>query len=429
MRRRERRPSLSVPRETLTPSTTREMIRYQASWVVPIIAPPIRNGWVEVEARTVVDLGGPHDGEAGVATRHVDLTGTVILPSLVNAHTHLELSSLRTCVSPVESLPMWVGQVFERTAEVGLDEGEVVRAVEELHAAGIGLVGDITNTLMSVGPLVRSPLAAVVFKELLGFNEEAPQALVDREWAAIAECQHYKGGTIDKRNVQLQLGAHAPYSVSPALFQAICNTVDTGPLAVHLAESREELAFLRSGSGPWRELLEARGRWDSRWVPFAAGPVAYLERLGWITARSVLVHGVYLTDIELRRLAAVGATLVTCPRSNRWTGAGTPPISRFYASGVRVAIGTDSLASAPDLSVFAELAEIRRLDPTQPPAALLRSATRAGAEALGWSSRGTIAQGMDASLIAVRCPTTVRDVEEYLVNGIASADVRWLSES
>ena len=137
----------------------------------------------------------------------------------------------------------------------------------------------------------------------------------------------------------------------------------------------------------------------------------------------------YLSDIELRRLAAVGATLVTCPRSNRWTGAGTPPISRFYASGVRVAIGTDSLASAPDLSVFAELAEIRRLDPSQPPATLLRSATRAGAEALGWSSRGAIAEGMDASLIAVRCPTTVDDVEEYLVNGIASADVRWLSES
>ena len=108
---------------------------------------------------------------------------------------------------------------------------------------------------------------------------------------------------------------------------------------------------------------------------------------------------------------------------------GTPPIARFYASGVRVAVGTDSLASAPDLSVFAELAEIRRLAPSQPAAALLRSATRAGAEALGWSNRGAIAEGMEASLIAVRCALNVDDVEEYLVNGITSEDVRWLDES
>ena len=405
------------------------MIRYHASWVVPITAPPIRNGWVDVEDHTVTGLGGPHEAAGAAGARHVDLTGTVILPSLVNTHTHLELSGLRTRVPPTASLPMWVGQVFAQTAEVGLDEGEVVRAVEELHAAGIGLVGDITNTLMSVGPLVRSPIAAVVFKELLGFNQADPRAFVDRERAAIAERHHHGVGTIDEMNVRLQLGAHAPYSVSPALFQAICDAVETGPLCVHLAESSEEIAFLRSGSGPWRDVLEARGRWDPTWAPFDAGPVAYLERLGWITSRSVVVHGVYLTDIELRRLAAVGATLVTCPRSNRWTGAGTPPIARFYASGVRVAIGTDSLASAPDVSVFAELAEIRHLDPAQPAAALLRSATHAGAEALGWSNRGAIAEGMEASLIAVRCAPTVEDVEEYLVNGITSADVRWLDES
>ena len=405
------------------------MIRYHASWVVPITAPPIRNGWVDVAAHKVTGLGGPRDGQAAGAAEQVDLTGTVILPSLVNAHTHLELSALRTHVPPAVSLPMWVRQVFARTAEVGLDEGEVVRAVGELHAAGIGLVGDIANTLMSVEPLVRSPIAAVVFKELLGFNQADPQALVSRERAAMAERLRHSVGEIDQRNVKLQLGAHAPYSVSPGLFQAIRDAVGAGPLCVHLAESPEELMFLRSGTGPWRAVLEARGRWDPKWEPFEAGPVAYLERLGWITSRSVVVHGVHLTDGELRRLAAVGATLVTCPRSNRWTGAGTPPIARFYASGVRVAVGTDSLASAPDLSVFAELAEIRRLAPSQPAAALLRSATRAGAEALGWSDRGAIAEGMEASLIAVRCAPTVDDVEEYLVNGITSEDVRWLDES
>jgi cytosine/adenosine deaminase-related metal-dependent hydrolase len=405
------------------------MIRYHASWVVPITAPPIRNGWVEVDAHRVTGLGGARDRAAAAATQQVDLTGTAILPSLVNTHTHLELSGLRTLVPPAASLPMWVRQVFSRTAEVGLDEGEVVRAIGELHAAGIGLVGDITNTLMSVAPLVRSPVAAVVFKELLGFNEPEPLALVERERAAMTEGRYYSAGEIDETHVRLQLGAHAPYSVSPGLFLAIRDAVGDGPLCVHLAESSEEIAFLRSGTGPWRAVLEARGRWDPGWEPFDAGPVAYLEKLGWITSRSVVVHGVHLTDAELGRLAAVGATVVTCPRSNRWTGAGTPPIARFYASGVRVAVGTDSLASAPDLSVFAELAEIRRLAPTQPASTLLRSATSSGAEALGWSRRGAIAEGMEASLIAVRCAPTIDDVEEYLVNDITSEDVRWLDES
>lgn len=405
------------------------MTRYRASWVVPITAPPIRNGWVDVEGHRVIGLGGPRDGQAAAAGREVDLTGTVILPSLVNTHTHLELSGLRTHVPPAASLPMWVRQVFAQTAEIGLDEGQVVQAIAELHAAGVGLVGDITNTLLSVEPLARSPVAALVFKELLGFNEVDPQALVARERAALATYQHHGARGCDETNVRLQLGAHAPYSVSPALFLAIRDAVGAGPLCVHLAESPEELAFLRSGTGPWRAVLEARGKWASDWEPFEAGPVAYLERLGWITSHSIVVHGVHLTDRELSRLAAVGATLVTCPRSNRWTGVGTPPISRFYASGVRVAVGTDSLASVPDLSVFAELAEMRRLDPAQPAASLLWSATRAGAEALGWSHRGAIAKGMEASLIAVRCDPSVDDVEEYLMSGITSEDVGWVGES
>jgi len=405
------------------------MTRYHASWVIPITSPPIRNGWVDVEAQTITGLGGPRDGQADEATRLVDLTGTAILPSLVNSHTHLELSSLRTRVSSAKSMPNWVRQVFARTAEVGLDEGDVVRAVREARAAGTGLVGDITNTLMSVEPLRRGRVDAVVFKELLGFNEADPEALVARELETLSEHQHSgEGETEEATGVRLQLAAHAPYSVSPALFRAIRAAVGEGALCVHLAESLEELAFLRSGEGPWRAVLEARGRWDSEWEPSDAGPVAYLERLGWIGARSVVVHGVHLTDVELQRLAAVGATLVTCPRSNRWTGAGTPPVPRFYASGVRVAVGTDSLASAPDLNLFAELAEVRRLAPAQPAASLLWSATRAGAEALGWSDRGAIAPGMRASLIAVRCAPTVDDVEEYLVNGITPADVRWLDD-
>ena len=134
-----------------------------------------------------------------------------------------------------------------------------------------------------------------------------------------------------------------------------------------------------------------------------------------------------MSTADLERLALRGTTLVTCPRSNGHTGAGAPPLEEFYESGVRVAIGTDSLASAPDLNLFAELATIRALAPSVPAASLLDSATRQGSRALGFDADfGTIETGKLARLLAVTVPAGTDDVEEYLVSGIAPEQIRWL---
>jgi len=157
--------------------------------------------------------------------------------------------------------------------------------------------------------------------------------------------------------------------------------------------------------------------------------VEYLGRFGLVSSRLLAVHGVQLTDPELQRLAAAGATVVTCPRSNAWTGAGVPPVARFYASGVRVAIGTDSLASVEDLNMFGELAAVRRAAPQVPARRILDSATRAGAEALGFGGDfGTLEAGRRAVFAAVRVPPDVTDVEEYLLSGIEPGDVRPLAD-
>ena len=132
---------------------------------------------------------------------------------------------------------------------------------------------------------------------------------------------------------------------------------------------------------------------------------------------------------DLARLAARGTTLVTCPRSNGHTGAGVPPVEAFYGSGVRVAIGTDSLASAPDLNVFAEVATLHALAPSVPASVLLDSATRQGARALGFDADfGTIEPGKRARLLAIDLPPQTGDVEEYLVSGIQPQQIRWLHE-
>ena len=155
----------------------------------------------------------------------------------------------------------------------------------------------------------------------------------------------------------------------------------------------------------------------------------FLDESGFLDARVLAVHGVQMTTEDLDRLVARGSTLVTCPRSNGHTGAGAPPIEDFYNYGVNVAVGTDSLASAPDLNVFAELATLRALAPTVSAGALIDSATRQGARALGFDADyGTIEPGKLARLLVVDIPARTDDVEEYLVGGIGPGDIRWLDE-
>jgi cytosine/adenosine deaminase-related metal-dependent hydrolase len=391
------------------------MIAYRAAWVLPISRPPIPGGVVTID-RDVIAAVGDHDGTA------VDDLGRVaVLPGVVNAHPHLELSWLPGQVPPATAMPAWARSLIGLRRGVSPDPPEpIVSAIAEVRASGTCLVGDITNTFASYDPLIDSELSAVLFHELIGFSAADPGSLVAAASGRIADLTPIAW-------LRPSIVPHAPYSVSPALLQSIARGNPDRPLSVHLGESAQEIEFLQRGTGEWRALLEALGAWDGSWTPPACGPVEYLDRLGLVNRRLLAVHGVHFTDLELARLAAAGATVVACPRSNRWTGAGTPPVERFYASHVRVAIGSDSLASVEDLNLFAEMAEVRRLAPHVPAARILASATIAGAEALGFATElGSIEPGKRAQLLAVRIPDGVTDVEQYLVCGVEPGDIRWL---
>lgn len=397
---------------------------YRAGWILPIATPPQRDGWVLTKDGVVIDLGV---GEAPVRSSQpepvevIDLGDAAIMPGLVNAHTHLELSWMRDRVPPGGSMPEWASRLMALRRTVSRDPSEpIADAVREVRAAGTSLVGDVTNTLAAYDLLADSELGGAVFREVLGFSAQNPEQIVadaEAEIQALMPLEWLRASAVP----------HAPYSVSPALFRAIAAAAGARVISVHLGESEEEIRFLRDGTGAWRELLGRLGVWTDAWQPPGCGPVEYLERLGLLTPRLIAVHGTQLDVHALARLAQAGATIVACPRSNRWTGAGAPPVERFYASGVRVAIGTDSLASVEDLNVFGELAALRQLAPGLPAARLLESATIHGAAALGFESDyGTIAPGKRADLIAVRVPRDVEDVEEYLLTGIEPDAIRWL---
>jgi len=163
------------------------MVRYHAAWILPISEPPIRDGWVAVERGRVVAFGAPGPaGRRGLAdgAREVDLGDVAVLPGLVNAHTHLELSYLRDEVPPASEFVTWVRGVLAARRQ-GPDPngpeilGAVERALDEAVRYGTAVVGDVGNTLVTFGPLTRSPLAGVLFYELIRFNTSDPAGVVE----------------------------------------------------------------------------------------------------------------------------------------------------------------------------------------------------------------------------------------------------------
>ena len=395
------------------------MIVYRAAWIVPIAAPPIRDGWLAVEDGRVRACG---TGEAPPGPQ-ADLGRVAIMPGLVNAHTHFELSWMRGRVPAAsDGMVGWVKRMLGVRRAAGRDDPiGIAGGVAEARAAGTALAGDVTNTLAAVDAIKAAGLTAVVFYELIGFNVADSWRMASEAMEAVTK--------LESERVRGTIAPHAPYSVSPELFRDIAREVGMRKslTSVHAGESREERAFLRDGKGPWREMLLQFNSWNPKWRPPGCGPIEYLDRLGVLTGRMLVVHAVQLGANELRRVADADATIVTCPRSNIWIGVGEPPVQRFYASGARVAIGTDSLASVGDLNLFSELAALRSIAPHVPAAQLLDSATRAGAEALGFGGDlGVLAPAARAEAIAVDVPDGVTDVEEYLVHGVQPSQIRWL---
>ena len=399
---------------------------FSASWVLPIDGPPIPNGVVTIAGQRITRVGTDRFPD------NTDLGRVALLPALVNAHTHLELSYLHARIPASARFGDWVMQVMAmRRAYPDPAHPDIIdaarRAIADVRTSGTGLVGDVSNTLITAPLLAEAGMPARVFHELTGFTEQDPPARV-REARARAESA--QADAARGADLRVSVAPHAPYSVSPGLFAAIREDIeahDDAVSTVHLGENPEEVELLRHGTGALRQVLESLGRWPSDWEPPGTSPVGYLSDLGFLDSRVLAVHGVQFDGDDLSRLSGLGVTLVSCPRSNVYVGVGSPPLEAFYAMDVDVAFGTDSLASVATLSLFDELAEARRIAPRVPARRLLESATRIGARALGFGDDfGTIEPGKRAALIAVQVPAGVKDVEEFLVSGVPSSAVSWV---
>jgi aminodeoxyfutalosine deaminase len=383
------------------------------SWIVPVTRPPIRAGRVAVEHGLVTWVGGPGDpGEPMAPVR--DLGPGVLLPGLVNAHCHLELSHLAGRVPFGGGFVAWVETLVgtrgsEDEATVRARAADAIRGLED---GGTVAVGDVSNTLVHLELLGGSRLRSVVFLELLAWDPARAQATL--EWAD-GRLSALAGSLAP--NVRLRLAAHAPYSVSPALFAGLLSR--HGPAAMHLAESPDESQFLATGEGQWPGFLERRGLGQVAFHPPGLSPVGYSDGLGVLGPGLLAAHCVQVDGADRVLLARRGVHVALCPRSNRNLGVGIAPVPKLLAAGVRLCLGTDSLASVESLDLLEDAALLHRQFPQMDPAAIVRMATAGGAEALDLPDLGAIAPGRRAALAFAEATAAPEDPCRFLVSGAA----------
>jgi cytosine/adenosine deaminase-related metal-dependent hydrolase len=354
---------------------------------------------------------------AQVEARHgtAERLDAVVLPALVNAHLHLELSHLAGKVPGGGGLVPWIEALVAARGRGGAVEEGMARGAAALREAGVAAVGDVTNALGSGRHLAREGIAGTLFHEVYGFTEErAAQAM-----RAAGEARQ----RIGPPGPGLRVGPspHAVYSTHTATARAL---LSAGPASIHLAEVPEEREFVAAARGPFADLVLRLGLEPGALRPFARSPVdAVAASLG---PGTLVVHAVDLDDEDLTALRRSGATVVLCPRSNLHVSGRLADLPRLLAAGIPLAVGTDSLASSPSLSPLEELAVLHRAYPAVPAADVAALAWAGGA--VGAPSVGRLSPGACPGVLAVPLRGVLpADPFAWLLEEGASTPPGWLA--
>ncbi|MEO6709852.1 MAG: amidohydrolase family protein [Planctomycetota bacterium] len=362
----------------------------RGTWLAP--------GAIHVRGGVIAAIASPGDlrelrGRAGV--EWIELDGCALIPGLVNAHAHLELTGLAGSLSPGRDFGAWVRAILVlRSKQTPADlEGAARAGARRCIEGGATSVGDfdatgaaeraLRPTAESVGPRL------VLFRELLDARDGAR---TERELARIA------GPLVRSGLLRTALAPHAPHTVSAALLGAISAAARSQTLAVaiHWAETKEEGEWLESGGGPFAALLGESPRRSG---------LELLEDAGLLNERIALVHGNCARPEEIARVARAGATLVHCPGTHAFFERAPFDLRAWHAAGVPVALGTDSMASNSALDMRLELSRLCSSQPWLDPRDAWDMATMHGGRALGLSGLvGELCAGAHADLLAVRAP-------------------------
>jgi len=377
---------------------------YLAPWVVPISSPVIRDGAVAVEEGRILAVGKASSLRVRFVGARVENCQGVLLPGLVNAHVHLELSAYHQIPRPTvdQNFCDWIRALLQAKQSGEISPSLIAHAArqefDQQHDAGTALLLDIGNIPPSPPTMVQPPLESAFLLELLGPDAKAEEQVLTR----IANLPDSVAAT-----------AHAPYSTTAGIMTALKKRADrlAHVFSLHVAESMDEVELLQSGRGCFRRFLEERGAWDGRFPcpgmdgADGAGAVGYLAAMGLLDAHLLCVHCVQVSEEEVRMLAERGSKVCLCPGSNRFLRVGVAPLELMLRYGLLPAIGTDSLASNEELDLWPEMRILREDHPGVSPALVLAMATLGGAQALGREQDfGSLAPGRKARLLHVDSP-------------------------
>ena len=377
------------------------MIRHRARWVVPISAPPIADGVVAVDGARIAYVGPANEGPSG---EEQHLGEAVLMPGLVNAHCHLELTAMRGFLEDLD-FRRWILRltnarraVFDR--EALLDSARF--GIEEGLLAGITSYADTGDSGVALHAMREAGVRGINYQEVFGPDPKQCAESIAGLREKVAGLRY-----LETPLVRVGVSPHAPYTVSDDLFRATAALAREQhlPMAIHIAESDLEDRLVARAEGAFADGLRRRGI-D---VPVrASSPIDLLSTLGVLDVKPLLIHCVRVNDDDVGRIAASGSSVAHCPASNAKLGHGIAPLDELLAAGITVGLGSDSMASNNRMDILEEarlalLAQRARLGSYETPSAadVLEMATVGGAAAIGIDREvGTLEEGKQADLAA-----------------------------
>ncbi len=381
-------------RSLLDPSTA---VIVQAPWLVPVSSPVIADGAVLLQGNRIHALGTSQHIFTNYPEIPIRRYPGVLMPGLVNAHMHLELSVFGTVEPESKESTMceWIGALLAKRMAATFTEADIYAAAEKVaqdqYASGVVLLLDIGNSILPAFS-TSTPEVYSLF-EMLGPTEEAT-ILAMQSLRELAD--------------EIQVTGHAPYSTSPQLLQTLKkrSSVMQGIFSLHVAENRDESRLLFDGDGCFFDFLKERGALDGTF-PLAnveqRSVLGYLHQSGILDDRSLCVHCVHVSADEIDILARSKCHVCVCPGSNRFLHVGKAPLEQILERGILPALGTDSIASNPVLDMWHEMALLRQEYPGIRPEHVLQMATLGGAKAMHRDNDyGSLAKGQSANFIAVQ---------------------------
>jgi len=378
---------------------------YAASYLLPINGSPVEGGAVIVEKGLIKAVGPLAALRKKFSAPVHEFPGAVLMPGLVNAHTHLELTNFpawlhKSCLgSTVNSYVEWIMQVIKVKRQLGYEElsASLLAGFRLSIQCGTTMVGDILSTRQLIPLYEKSQIAGRVYFEFLGHDWSRYKQQLD---SIDHDINLLKGQFLPG------LSPHAPFTVSAELLQALLSAARTRkiPLALHLAESAEERSFYQDTTGGIAEILYPFVAWGEYLPgPMATTSTRWLDRLAALAPDFLAVHGVHLSSADIGLLRDRGAAVVLVPRSNHNLDVGKAPVKALLQAGIPLSLGTDSLASSDSLSLWDEM---RFLLDTFPqafsPSDALRMATIGSARAIQREHEaGTLEPGKRADFIVM----------------------------